>query len=104
MSEDVKSGSARIVAERNRQIFVEGFTPEHDAEHEPWELIEAAWSYLVQARQILQMPNSTYADHPPAAWPFEPEAWKPSDDPIRNLEKAGALAAATIDRIEQDSK
>jgi hypothetical protein len=33
-------------------------------------------------------------------WPWEqPDWWKPSDNPIRNLEKAGALIAAEIDRL-----
>jgi hypothetical protein len=32
-------------------------------------------------------------------WPWEPEGWKPSDDPIRNLVKAGSLIAAEIDRL-----
>jgi hypothetical protein len=27
--------------------------------------------------------------------------WKPSTDPIRNLERAGALIAAEIDRLER---
>lgn len=33
-------------------------------------------------------------------WPWDEEWWKPSLDPIRNLEKAGALIAAEIDRLE----
>ncbi len=31
-------------------------------------------------------------------WPWGKSWWKPSDDPIRDLEKAGALIAAEIDR------
>lgn len=31
--------------------------------------------------------------------PWDAEWWKPSADPIRNLEKAGALLAAGIDRL-----
>jgi len=38
---------------------------------------------------------------PPAAWPWEWDQWKPSLDPIRNLEKAGALIAAEIDRLRR---
>jgi len=34
-------------------------------------------------------------------WPWEREAWKPSEDPIRNLVKAGALIAAEIDRLQR---
>ena len=33
-------------------------------------------------------------------WPWAKKWWKPSDDPVRNLVKAGALIAAEIDRLE----
>ena len=33
-------------------------------------------------------------------WPWHRCWWKPSDDPIRNLVKAGALLAAEIDRLQ----
>jgi hypothetical protein len=36
-------------------------------------------------------------------WPWDMKWWKPSDDPIKNLVKAGALIAAEIDRL-QNSK
>lgn len=32
-------------------------------------------------------------------WPWDMKWWKPSDDPIKNLVKAGALIAAEIDRL-----
>lgn len=32
-------------------------------------------------------------------WPWREESFKPSDDQIRNLTKAGALIAAEIDRL-----
>lgn len=38
-------------------------------------------------------------DKAPKDWPWEIESWQPSADPIRNLEKAGALIAAEIDRL-----
>lgn len=34
-------------------------------------------------------------------WPWHSSWWKPSDDPIRNLVKAGALIAAEIDRLQR---
>lgn len=37
----------------------------------------------------------------PGAWPWYLDSFKPSIDPIRNLEKAGALLAAEIDRLER---
>ena len=36
---------------------------------------------------------------PPRGWPWEPADWKPDNDPVRNLVKAGALIAAEIDRL-----
>lgn len=36
-----------------------------------------------------------------ASWPFDASWWKPSNDPIRNLIKAGALIAAEIDRLQR---
>jgi hypothetical protein len=37
--------------------------------------------------------------YPADLWPLDPNLWKPSDDPIRNLEKAAAMLAAEIDRL-----
>jgi hypothetical protein len=37
----------------------------------------------------------------PPSWSYN--WWKPSDDPIRNLVKAGALIAAEIDRLQRRS-
>jgi len=36
----------------------------------------------------------------PPSWPWAQTAFKPSGDPVRNLEKAGALIAAEIDRTQ----
>lgn len=35
------------------------------------------------------------------SWPWDEEWWKPSEDPVRNLVKAGALIAAEIDRLQR---
>jgi hypothetical protein len=37
----------------------------------------------------------------PLAWPWAEKWWKPSEDQVRNLVKAGALIAAEIDRIQR---
>lgn len=88
------TGIERIAAERKRQIEVEGYTPEHDAEHDPLELMMAAWVYLQAAAHPSQQANA-------ALWPWEPESFKPSPDPARNLEKAGALIAAALDLLPE---
>lgn len=98
----VVSGAELIAAERQRQVDVEGWTPEHDAEHGRGELIEAAISYAVAGRRAQSRPLITGDRSPYLPWPFD-GGWKPSDDPIRNLVKAGALIAAEIDRLQQEA-
>ena len=89
--ENTMTGADLIAAERQRQIDVEGWTPEHDAEHDRGELADAAHRYL-----------STYCEVPSDAdWPWEPGAWKPSSNPVQNLVRAGALIAAEIDRLQR---
>jgi hypothetical protein len=84
-------GPALIGAERVRQVIVEGYSPEHDAEHDdalPW----AAWAYIDAAM------HPTSDGGPPAAWPWPVEAWNAEASPLRRLVIAGALVAAEIDR------
>ena len=83
------NGIERIAAERQRQIEVEGWTPEHDDMYDNGELAAAAACYAADKRRY------TYA--PPPQWPWDAKWWKP-DSHIRSLEKAGALIAAEIDR------
>ena len=94
------NGVEIIYAERVRQIEKEGWTPEHDAEHDQGELLRAATSYLDCAYG--QEMGRPFPSKPPMGWPFESKWWKPSDDPKRNLEKAGAFIAAEIDRLVRD--
>lgn len=96
------NGSERIAAERKRQIDVEGYTPEHDAKHEEGDLLFAAYSYVLAANASRTGPGTGSKFLQQRDWPWEPESWRPSDDPIRNLEKAGALIAAEIDRLLVD--
>lgn len=88
-----------IAAERQRQIAVEGWTPEHDAGHAGNEaLARAAAAYATPARLREQLPVP-FAGLP-ALWPWDFCHWKPTpDDRVRELVKAGALIAAEIDRL-----
>ena len=91
------SGADRIAVERQRQIAAEGWTPEHDDAHENGELLSAAVFYLDAGCEFdlgLTLPP----------WPWEASWWKPSDDLVRNLEKAGALIAAEIDRLQREGR
>lgn len=91
----MKTGIERIAAERARQISVEGWTPENDDQYRTGELIDAGLSYAYGAINV----THPALEAVPKEWPWDPQWWKPSEDPVRNLEKAGALFAAEIDRI-----
>lgn len=100
-------GVNRIAAERQRQIEKEGWSAEHDNDHQIGELADAALTYTAVAscqasRSIaytLKFIASIRSEREGIPWPWGWNWFKPSDDPIRNLEKAGALIAAEIDRI-----
>ena len=91
----VLSGAERISIEREREISVEGYTPDHDDEHTNGELIQAAVSYAINADVEA---GEGLSDSPPAIWPWGAESWKPKSR-IRDLERARALIAAEIDRL-----
>lgn len=89
------SGAALIAAERERQIVAEGWTAEHDAAHDAFDLSNAAVCYASEAHMPLTASHRT----PPPEWPWDAKWWKPTGDPVRDLVKAGALIAAEIDRL-----
>jgi hypothetical protein len=86
------SGADRILTERRRQIELEDWSDEHDDEHDKGEMGLAAASYIMQAVYNRRPEES------PSFWPWDLSWWKPAGQ-IRNLEKAGALIAAEIDRL-----
>lgn len=79
-----------VLAERRRQVEAEGWTPEHDGLHSTQELAFAAACYA----------TADAGDPPPAVWPWHLSWWKPADR-RRNLEKAGALILAEIERLDR---
>jgi len=95
-----KGGASLIVAERARQVTAEGWTPDHDDEHDTGELVAAARTYAKYAERQ----SNAQVQLRPSSWPWEPSSWKPSADPIHNLVKAGALIAAEIDRLLRRNK
>ncbi len=92
------NGIKLIADERARQISVEGWSAEHDDQHVEGSISEAGSGYAHTASLQLSG-HTTLARDEPYLWPWDSEWWKPSDDPIRNLVKAGALIAAEIDRL-----
>lgn len=97
--ENHKSGADLIRDERIRQVY-NGYTDEHDDEHSDGSLLRAARCYTYYVTQITQFP-SWGATANLVDWPWEPESYKPTYDPIPNLVKAGALIAAEIDRLQR---
>lgn len=86
-----------IQAERQRQIDEEGWTPEHDDEHNTGELALAASAYALTPEIHKTSPGTFWK-----VWPWPRKWWKPSpDDRQRELVKAGALIVAEIERLQR---
>lgn len=90
-------GASRIAQERARQVSEEGWSAEHDDAYTQSELIAAAACYMAVSDPKIPLDPVDIPD----VWPWDTKWWKPSEDPIRNLEKAGALIAAEIDRLRR---
>lgn len=109
--DDQVTGIDLITAERQRQQDQEGRTAKHDDTHVDGELGAAAACYAMpaQARQLRAAEASgCIGSVLHALWPWGMERWErvadaPASDPvqarIQDLTKAGALAAAEIDRL-----
>jgi hypothetical protein len=94
------TGIERIAAERRRQIEKEGWTPEHDDEHGEGELALVAACYAMTKEARGKRASDPLARLWPDSWDWE--WWKPARrNRIRELEKAGALIAAEIDRLQR---
>lgn len=95
-------GAELIKTERQRQISIEGWTPEHDDEHSLGEMAQAAMCYTEHAMNNSYVGignvNKYKAAPAPKNWPWGSIWWKPKN-PMRDLVRAGALIAAEHDRI-----
>jgi len=96
------NGVERIAAERKRQIEKEGFTAEHDEGIPEHNLARAAACYALPEK-LRNNPTKSGETRIPLfdfLWPWNLVWWKPTPkNRIRELEKAGALIAAEIDRL-----
>lgn len=101
-----QSAAARdVLAERQRQISVEGWTPEHDDGHKNGDLAIAGACYASNAATWLQRGSDALREDyrslsPGARWPWLIEWWKPTNE-RRDLVKAGALILAEIERLDR---
>ncbi len=87
-----------VLAERQRQIEVEGWTPEHDDAHSLGQMASAALCYLAE-----DIPHWARQQAHGCYWPWDAEWWNPGDH-RRNLVKAGALILAEIERLDRATR
>jgi hypothetical protein len=111
-AEPVSPAIKAIAAERRRQIEQEGWSADHDDAHCDGSIALAAACYAMfaavsdNARRSTQLPRSLTNDGQAvegwaaflSIWPWERHFWKPTTR-VRDLEKAGALIAAELDRV-----
>ena len=93
-----------VLAERQRQIDVEGWTAEHDDGYDSGELAGAASCYAahVNGRQWVfpNSPDDYQAEPTPDYWPWDADWWKPKS-PRQDLVRAAALLLAEIERLDR---
>lgn len=114
--ENPGNGIELIAAERKRQMEEKGYSPAHDDQHVNGELSLVA--ALLASPELLYRKEtgnggSRYSDPWPETWdrrwdkrPYHDKTGRPNHDVnigtrerVRQLEKAGALIAAEIDRL-----
>lgn len=100
--DDISKATHDVIAERERQQNVEGWTPEHDDEHRRGGLALAAASYALNSVRSHheEVRDSLASGVIPPEWPWSNEYWKPSS-PRRDLIKAAALIIAEIERLDR---
>jgi hypothetical protein len=104
-------GAYRIALERARQIAAAGWPPGAELEFRHEELAAAAACYAMPHSDARRW-ASRLENGAPLGWPFPADQWKPAPstggeeisqptraDRIRELEIAGALIAAELDRL-----
>lgn len=100
-----------VLAERQRQVTAEGWTPEHDDAHGAGQMALAAGCYAMFASASDSARASTDMTEPLGRpvrgwaawlqiWPWDRKWWKPTDR-RRDLVKAGALIIAEIERLDR---
>ncbi|MDX2110598.1 MAG: hypothetical protein SFY80_10195 [Verrucomicrobiota bacterium] len=102
--ESIYPGVKAISDERVRQVSHEGWTSEDDDRRTYGQLASAAITYIQAHLVVLhykpEAQPQELIEQMATFWPFDEEWFKPTS-PIRNLEKAGALIAAEIDRLKR---
>lgn len=94
-----------VLAERQRQIHVEGWSTEHDDQHKQGDLACAGAAYASTAASWPSPRNlNGYQQQPvPIEWPWANHWWKPTGF-RRDLVKAAALIVAEGERHDRNRK
>lgn len=88
-----------IAAERRRQVESECFSTAHDDGYKNEELAAAAAAYCIPHKDRV---GEAAEDFIAGLWPWEGEWWKPiPTNRLRELQKAGALIVAEMERIQR---
>ena len=92
-----------VMAERVRQITVEGWTSVADDARGIGDLAAASACYaLFAAERDIWRDAGKHKLYPPMYWPWHKDWWKPTNR-RRDLVKAGALILAEIERLDRAS-
>lgn len=95
----VRSQAARdVLAERQRQIQQEGWTPEHDDEHGDGAMAYAAAAYAVAS---VEKPGTLMKASALFMWTGWAKSWWKPKDRRSDLIRAGALILAEIERLDR---
>jgi hypothetical protein len=84
--------AADALAERQRQVEVEGWTSDHDDQHRASEIARAACCYAD--------PLNEDRERPPVKWPWDRSWWKPKGR-RRDLVRAAGRLIAEIERLDR---
>lgn len=96
-------GVKDVLAERQRQIKSEGYSPESDDAYWQNDLVKAAVCYawpMYPMREGVGEDPHDQRKWAPDLWPWEARHWKPKDR-RSNLVRAGALILAEIERLDR---
>lgn len=108
----MKTGIELVADERKRQIEIEGYTAEHDAQHNASELISAAIDYARSAVAFAIFEENggetsfECVEHVIAdikkSFVWGRDAFKPKSC-LEDLKRSAALMVAAIDRIQAEN-
>lgn len=96
-------GAMDVLAERRRQIKVEGWTAKHDDEaNDPDALALAGAAYAIPEDRRSVEPDGWSSTLREFLWPWVEKWWKPKNR-RRDLVRAAALIIAEIDRLDREA-